>query len=65
MKQVFFENLLNREKFYCTDTKDIRIIEGVEYLRVFKLGSQRDCLIKKSTLRRITEKEITDKKIKV
>jgi hypothetical protein len=65
MKRVFFENLLNREKFYCTDIKDIRIIEGVEYLRVFKLGSQRDCLIKKSTLRRIQEKEIIDKKIKV
>ena len=47
MKQVFFENIMNKEKFYCTNTKDIRVIDGVEYLRVFRYGTQRDILIKK------------------
>ena len=55
MKHVYFENLRNREKFYCTNIQDVRIIDGVEYLRVFKLGTQRDCLIKKDLLRKIAE----------
>ncbi len=57
MKTVFFQSLLNREKFYCTDTKDVRIIDGVEYLRVFKYGTQRDCLVKKDVLKKVNEKD--------
>jgi len=55
MKRVFFENVMNKEKFYCTNLKDIRLIEGVEYLRVFRLGTQRDCLVKKDSLRKVSE----------
>ena len=55
MKTIYFENVRNKEKFYCTDTKDIQLIDGVEYLRVFRLGTQRDCLIKKDTLRKVAE----------
>lgn len=58
MKQVYFENIVNKEKFYCTDIKDVRMIEGVEYIRVFKYGTQRDCLVKKDTLRKISEKKV-------
>jgi hypothetical protein len=57
MKTVFFENLMNREKFYCNDTKDIRVIDGIEYLRVFRYGTQRDCLVKKDSLKKVTEKK--------
>jgi len=53
MKAVYFENLRNRERFYCTDVKDVRMIDGVEYLRVFREGTQRDCLVKRELLRRI------------
>lgn len=55
MKVIFFENILNKEKFYCTDTKDVRSIDGIEYLRVFKYGTQRDCLIRKDTLKKIKD----------
>ncbi len=58
MKKVYFENIVNKEKFYCTDIKDIMLIEGVEYIRVFKYGTQRDCLVKKDILRKINEKNI-------
>lgn len=58
MKQVYFENIVNKEKFYCTDTKDVRMIEGVEYIRVFRYGTQRECLVKKDTLRKINEKNL-------
>ena len=37
MKTIYFENLRNKEKFYCKDTKAIQLIDGVEYLRVFRL----------------------------
>jgi hypothetical protein len=57
MKTTYFENIRNNEKFYCTDIKDIRTIDGIEYLRVFKMGTQRDCLVKKDTLRKIPEKK--------
>jgi hypothetical protein len=57
MKTVFFENIMNREKFYCNDTKDIRVIDGIEYLRVFRYGTQRDCLVKKDSLKKVTEKK--------
>ena len=55
MKTIYFENLRNREKFYCKDTKDIQLIDGIEYIRVFRLGTQRDCLVKKDTLKKIPE----------
>jgi hypothetical protein len=55
MKKVFFENIVNKEKFFCSNLKDIRVIDGIEYMRVFKFGTQRDCLIKKDSLRKIAE----------
>jgi len=55
MKKVFFENIVNKEKFFCSNLKDIRVIDGIEYMRVFKFGTQRDCLIKKDSLRKISE----------
>lgn len=57
MKTVYFENLRNSDKFYCTDLKDVRMIDGVEYLRVFRMGTTRDCLVKKESLRRVPEKK--------
>jgi hypothetical protein len=56
MKTVVFENIVNKEKFQCHNTKDIQIIDGIEYLRVFKYGTQRDCLVKKDSLKKIVEK---------
>ena len=55
MKKVFFENIVNKEKFFCNNLKDVRVIDGIEYLRVFRIGTQRDCLIKKDSLKKISE----------
>ena len=57
MKTIYFENAVNKEKFYCTNLKDVRMIDGVEYLRVFRIGTQRDCLVKKDSLKKIPEKK--------
>jgi hypothetical protein len=55
MKTVYFENMRNKEKFFCKNLKDIQKIDGVEYIRVFRLGTQRDCLVKLDSLRKIPE----------
>ena len=55
MKTMFFESMTNKEKFYCHNPKDVRLIDGIEYLRVFKFGTQRDCLVKKDVLKKIPE----------
>ena len=57
MKTTYFENVRNKEQFYCKNLKDIQMIDGVEYLRVFRMGTQRDCLVKKESLRKVTEKK--------
>ncbi len=56
MKTIYFENIRNREQFYCNDLKNIRLIDGVEYLRVVKVGTQRDMLVKRDSLRKVTKK---------
>ena len=54
MKTVYFENMRNRERFYCTNLQDVQRIDGVEYLRVFREGTQRDCLVRRDLLRRVS-----------
>ena len=53
MKTVYFENLRNKEKFECHNLSDVRLIDGVEYLRVFRMGTQRECLVKKDQLKKL------------
>ena len=55
MKTVYFENMRNKEKFFCKNLKDIQKIDGVDYLRVFRMGTQRECLVKLDSLRKIPE----------
>jgi len=55
MKTMYFENIRTKERFYCKNTKDIQLIDGIEFLRVFRLGTQRDVLVKKDTLTKIAE----------
>ena len=57
MKTVYFESYRNKEKFECRDLNDVRMIDGIEYLRVFKFGTQRDCLVRKDQLRKLTKNE--------
>lgn len=55
MKTVYFENMRNKEKFFCKNLKDIQKIDGVDYLRVFRMETQRECLVKLDSLRKISE----------
>lgn len=64
MKTVYLENLRNKEKFVCHNINDTQVIDGIEYLRVFKYGTQRDCLVRKDHLRKFTKSEVENLKIK-
>jgi hypothetical protein len=55
MKTTYFENVRNREKFFCKNLKDIQMIDGIEYLKVFRFDTKRECLVKKESLRKIAE----------
>ena len=55
MKTTYFENMRNKEKFFCKNLKDIQKIDGIEYLKVFRFDTKRECLVKKESLRKIAE----------
>jgi hypothetical protein len=58
MKTTYFENLVNKEKYSCKNPNDIRLIDGIEYMRVFKYGTQRECLVRKDSLKKIPESKL-------
>lgn len=50
MNSKIFENQITREQFICPNTKDLRVIDGVEYLSVQKPGHPRLMLMRKDVL---------------
>ena len=52
MKSVFLKNPVNGEKFICDDVKDIKIIEGIEYLTVHRHNNERLFLMRKDALKK-------------
>lgn len=55
MKQITFENIFNHERFKCNDVRDVQIIDGVEYLKVNRLGNDRILLMRKDSLKKVVE----------
>lgn len=55
MKTIFFENVRNKEQFFSKNTKDVQTIDGIEYMRVFRVGTDRECLVKKDILKKINK----------
>lgn len=56
MKTYKVENLITREQLICKNLKDISTIDGVEYLRVCKMDSRREFLIKKDAIKLLKAK---------
>jgi hypothetical protein len=56
MKPVMFKNRMNGEKVICDNTRNVEVIDGVEYIFVRKLGQDRSHLMRKEALERIKEK---------
>jgi hypothetical protein len=53
MKTLTFENIWNKEKVECSDTdlKHPEVIEGVEYIRVNRVGNNR--IMRKDALKKV------------
>lgn len=64
MKPQMFTNMFTGQTVICTDPRDIRTIDGIEYLVVTRPGDyqNRSFMIRKDSLRRI-EKTIDKTKI--
>ena len=55
MKSTHFENIVNKERFVCSDPTDVRVIDGIEYLRVLRESNRRECLVRRDSLRKVAK----------
>jgi hypothetical protein len=57
MKPVNFKNRLNGERVICDNVRDIKIIDGVEYLTIRKDNGPRTFLMRREALERIRDEK--------
>ena len=57
MKPITYQNKLNGERVVCNDTRNVEVIDGVEYLLVRRPGTDRHFLMRKEVLQKIPEKK--------
>lgn len=50
---VTFENIYNKEQFYSSGKKEVRLIDGIEYLKLYKKDTKREVLVRKDFLKRV------------
>lgn len=55
MKPVTFKNRVNGERVICENTRQIEVIDGVEYLVVHRYGNDRSFYMRKDVLERVRE----------
>lgn len=53
MKQTTFENIYNKERFVSRGKRDTKFIDGIEYVKLIKEGTQREVLVRKDFLKKI------------
>lgn len=56
MKPVMFENRVSHERVICDDVRRVQVIDGVEFLQVRRQNEQRQFLMRKDILQKITGK---------
>lgn len=59
MKALVFENIFTHELWQCGDPKDVRVIDGVEYLVVNRHAQNRAFMMRKDSLKKVVEKAKT------
>jgi len=55
MKQTFFENIYNKEKFVSYGKKDTKFIDGIEYWKLYKHDTKREVFVRKDILKKVKE----------
>ena len=55
MKPMLFKNRMNSEQFYCDNPKVVQTIDGVEYIVVHRPGQERQFLMRKDALEKVSK----------
>jgi hypothetical protein len=55
MKSVNFKNRMNGERVVCDNIREVKIIDGVEYLIVHKQDSNRQFLMRREALEKVKD----------
>jgi len=53
MKQAVFENIYNKERFIASGKRDTKFIDGIEYVKLIKQGTQREVLVRRDYLKKV------------
>ena len=56
MKPAIFENIYNKERFVAQGKRDTKFIDGIEYVKLFKEGTQREVLVRRDFLKKVVVK---------
>jgi hypothetical protein len=55
MKSVNFKNRMNGERVVCDNIREVKVIDGVEYLMVHKQDSNRQFLMRREALEKVKD----------
>lgn len=56
MKQAIFENVFNKERFVSLGKRDTKFIDGIEYVKLVKEGTQRAVFVRRDFLKKVNTK---------
>jgi hypothetical protein len=55
MKTTVFENIYTHEIWYCGNSRDVHVIDGVEYLLVNRHAQDRTFYMKRDSLKEVKD----------
>lgn len=53
MKQTTFENMYNKERFVGRGKRETKFIDGIEYVKLIKEGTQREVFVRRDFLKKV------------
>lgn len=53
---TILENIYNKERFSYTTKPESKFVDGVEYIKVIRLSTQKEALIRKDSVKVVTNK---------
>lgn len=56
MKMVTFENIYNKEQFVSFGKKEVKFIDGIEYVKMIKPDNKREVFVRKDFLKKVNTK---------
>lgn len=55
MKQITFENIYNKERFIAQGKRETKFIDGIEYVKLYKEGTERPVFVRWDFLKRVNK----------